>query len=246
MAEGIRTPNLPAASNAAAFLVNEDAGGGVLVTRALPANAVKAAAGLGNVDNTADLDKPVSSEQATALANKLEKGLHTISIPATGMVPRTTAGAAAGTVETTTNKRMLKTLDFDKDTAEYAQVMIAMPKSWDKGAFTARVDWTPADATAGNVVWAIRAAVIDAADATDHLDRGWGTAVSAISAAPGNASQMAAAAIAAVTPAGTAANNAILSVEIYRDAAAGTDTYAADAQMLAIQLFVTISAVTDA
>ncbi|MFG1319829.1 hypothetical protein, partial [Xanthobacter autotrophicus] len=113
MADGVRTPNLPAASNAAAFLVNEDAGGGVLVTKALPANAVKAAAGLGNVDNTADTDKPISTAQGVALAGKLGTGLHTISIPATGMVARTTAGAAAGTVETTTNKRMLKTLDFD-------------------------------------------------------------------------------------------------------------------------------------
>lgn len=207
---------------------------------------VKADVGLGNVDNTADADKPVSTAQGVALAGKLGTGLHTISIPATGMVARTTTGAAAGTVETTTNKRMLKTLDFDAATAEYAQVLIAMPKSWDKGTFTARVDWQPADATSGAVVWAVRAAVIDAGDATDHLDRAWGTAVSVTSAAPANASRMVAAAIGAVTPAGSAADNAVLSIEIYRDAANGSDTYAADARLLAVQLFVTISATTDA
>lgn len=75
MADGVRTPNLPAASTAAAFLVNEDAGGGVLVTRALPANAVKAASGLGNVDNTADVGKPVSTAQAAAIAAAVAAGV---------------------------------------------------------------------------------------------------------------------------------------------------------------------------
>ena len=79
MADGVRTPNLPAAESAAAFLVNEDTGGGVLVTRALPADAVKAAAGLGNVDNTADADKPVSAAQADAISAALSGAISSAS-----------------------------------------------------------------------------------------------------------------------------------------------------------------------
>ncbi|MET3352386.1 UNVERIFIED_ORG: hypothetical protein ABID33_000269 [Xanthobacter viscosus] len=96
----MRTPNLPAASNAAAFLVNEDAGGGVLVTRALPADAVKAAAGLGNVDNTADADKPVSAAQAAAIADSA--------------ATRASLGKLEGLVTNSTATRTLALTDLGK------------------------------------------------------------------------------------------------------------------------------------
>ncbi|ABS68950.1 hypothetical protein Xaut_3724 [Xanthobacter versatilis] len=95
MADGVRTPNLPAASNAAAFLVNEDTGGGVLVTRALPANAVKTAAGLGNVDNTSDTSKPVSTAQAAAIGAAVAAGV-------AGNVVQV-VNASTGAVATTTS-----------------------------------------------------------------------------------------------------------------------------------------------
>ena len=48
-------------------------------------------------------------------------GKHTVWMPAGAMTPRTTNGPASGTFETTTHKVMIKTLDFDAATAEYAQ-----------------------------------------------------------------------------------------------------------------------------
>jgi hypothetical protein len=91
-------------------------------------------------------------------AKFLTTGLRQIPILAGAMTPRTTNGAAAGTTETTTNKVMLSTLDFDKDTDEFAQFFFPMPKSWNEGTITAQFRWTAT--TTGNVVWGIQAVAL--------------------------------------------------------------------------------------
>lgn len=208
---------------------------------------VKGDVGLGSVDNTADADKPVSGPQQTALDAKLGTGTRSICIPAAAFAPRTTNGAAWGSVETATNKRMVRSLDFDASTAEYAQVCIPMPKSWNEGAFNVRLIWKPADGATGNVVWAVRAAGVDYYDGTDHLDRAWGTAVVGVGdATPAMATATAYTNLNLITAAGTLSDNALLFVEVYRDAANAADTYAADAQLLAVFVHVTLNAATDA
>jgi len=81
-------------------------------------------------------------------------GRQTIWIPAAAMIPRTTNGPALNTVEMTTNKNMVRTLDFDATTAEYAQFDIAMPKSWDEGDLYFKVFWSHAATTTNfGVTW---------------------------------------------------------------------------------------------
>lgn len=206
----------------------------------------KSDVGLGSVDNTADANKPVSTPQQAALDAKLATGVRSICIPAVALTPRTTGGAAWGSVETATNKRMVRSLDFDAATAEYAQVCIPMPKSWDKRAFNVRVIWQPADSASGNVRWAARAAAVDFYDGTDNLDRAWGAAVAAASGAPALATATAYTDLASVSAAGTPSNNTLLFIEIYRDAADAADTYAADAKLLAVFVHATLAATNDA
>ena len=45
-------------------------------------------------------------------------GKQTIWVPANSMVARTSSGAAAGSLEMTTNKNMLKSMDFDAAAGE--------------------------------------------------------------------------------------------------------------------------------
>jgi hypothetical protein len=101
-------------------------------------------------------------------------GKHTVWSPAGSMTARTTSGAVAGTVETTTNKVMIKTLDFDAAAAEYAQFHVQMPKGWNEGTVSAVFVWSHA-ATATNfgIVWGIQALAVSDDDA---LDAAFGTA----------------------------------------------------------------------
>ncbi|WP_296580052.1 DUF2793 domain-containing protein [Xanthobacter sp.] len=208
-----------------------------------PLGAVSSVAGrTGDVTlGTADV-----SGLDASLAGKLTTGTRSMCIPAAAFTPRTTSGAAWGLVETAANKRMVRTLDFDPGTAEYAQICIPMPKSWNEGTFTARLIWQPGDGAVGNVRWAVRAACVDYYDGTDNLDRAWGTAVAVATATSGMSTATCYTDITTVTPAGTPANNALLFVEIFRDAADAADTYGADAKLVAVYVNVTLDAVNDA
>lgn len=95
-------------------------------------------------------------------------GKQTIYIPAWSMDTRTTSGAAVGTVETSTNKVMINSYDFDSLTTEYVQFKVRMPKSWDGGWFTYTVDWSHASATTNfGVVWEMAALALSDGDSID-------------------------------------------------------------------------------
>ena len=171
-------------------------------------------------------------------------GKQSIWIPASAMVPRTTNGPASGTVETTTNRRMISSLDFDPSTAEFAQFNVNMPKSWNEGTMTAVFWWTHA-ATATNfgVVWNIRAA---ASGDDDPMDSAWGTAVSVTDAGGTTNDIYRTAETAAMTAAGSPAENDVVYFEVSRDAPNGSDTLAIDARLAGVMLFITTNAGTDA
>ncbi len=95
-------------------------------------------------------------------------GRHTIWMPAGSMTPTLTNGAAAGLVELATNDIMLRTLDFDSTTAEYAQFEIAMPKSWDRGSLYFKSYWSHASTTTNfGVVWELNCSCISNDDGMD-------------------------------------------------------------------------------
>ena len=170
-------------------------------------------------------------------------GKQTIWMPASAMTPRTTGGAATGSVETSTNKNMIRTLDFDATTAEYAQFDIAMPKSWNLGTVTFTAFWSHAATTTNfGVAFALSAVAVSNADA---LDVAFGTAVTVTDTGGATNTQYVAAASAAVTVAGTPAAGDWIMFRINRDPANGSDNMAIDARLHGVQIFYTTSAATD-
>ena len=156
------------------------------------------------------------------------------------MTRRTTNGPAVGTSETTTNKVMVETLDFDQSTAEYAQIRFLMPKRWNEGTVTAQFYWTAT--TTGNVVWACQAVALSDDDA---LDAAFGTAQSVTDGVTAANDLMISAATSAITVAGSPAAGDLVVFQFYRDAANGSDTLGADAKLLGVKLFITTDAGDD-
>lgn len=171
-------------------------------------------------------------------------GKETIWIPVQAMVARTTNGAASGTVESSTNKNIYKTLDFDTTTQEFAQFFVKMPKSWNKSTVTATFTWSHASTTTNfGVVWALEAVAFSDADAGD--------------AAPGTAQQIAdtggttssvyvTGATPAITIAGSPAAEDWVLFQVKRVPADGSDTMAIDARLHGVTLYITTDAATDA
>jgi hypothetical protein len=169
-------------------------------------------------------------------------GKQTIWIPATAMKARLTNGAALGTVETTTNKIMIQTLDFDASTIEYAQFGIRMPKGWNEGTVTAYFLWSNASGT-GNVVWAIQAVAISDDDA---LDAAFGTAQSVTDGVTAAGDLMQSAETSAITIAGSPAAGDLVVFQAYRDASNGSDTFASDARLHGVVVIYTTDTANDA
>jgi hypothetical protein len=170
-------------------------------------------------------------------------GKQTVWIPAGSMTARTTSGAVSGTVETTTNKVMIRTLDFDAAAAEYAQFHVQMPKGWNEGTVSAVFVWSHA-ATGTNfgVVWGIQAVALSDDDA---LDAAFGTAQTVTDTGGTTNDLYRSTESAAVTIGGTPAENDVVVFQVYRDAASGSDTLAIDARLHGVALFYTTNANTD-
>jgi hypothetical protein len=178
----------------------------------------------------------------TALGAPLEQGVRAIWIPASAMTARTTNGAAPGSNETTTNKVMYRTFDFDASTKEYAQFQIGMPKSWNEGTVTAAFCWTAASGS-GNVIWGLQGLALSNDDA---LDQAFGTAQTATDTLISAGDVHWTSATSAVTIAGSPAAEDLVTFQVYRDADAGGDTLGVDAKLLGLRLYITLDAVNDA
>lgn len=171
-------------------------------------------------------------------------GLNTIYCPATGMVSRTTNGPASGSVETSTNKVMIKTLDFDASTIEYAQFSVAMPKSWNNGTVTAVFHWSHAATTTNfGVVWGIQGAAFSDGDSLDGT--AFGTAVEVTDTGGNTSYEYISSTTAACTIAGSPATGDRVVFQIYRKASDGSDTLAVDARLHGVKLYYTNSALVD-
>lgn len=168
-------------------------------------------------------------------------GLKTFWFPADAMIPRTTSGAASGTVETAVNKVMFKTLDFDAAVAEYAQFQVEMPKSWDRGTVTVMFLWSNASGV-GDVVWGIQAVAISN---DDVLDAAFGAAQTVTDSVTAAGDLMISAKV-NYDIAGVPAIDDVVQFQLYRDAANGADTLAVDARLHGVALFYTTTTNTDA
>ena len=82
-------------------------------------------------------------------------GKETIWVPASAMYPNTTSGCAPLAQTELSNGPELKTLDFDKDSDEFAQFAVAFPKSWNEGTVTFQAFFTADTTNTGTTAWAL-------------------------------------------------------------------------------------------
>jgi hypothetical protein len=174
-------------------------------------------------------------------AAALKQGKHTVWVPASAMVPRATNGAAAVTSELGTNRVMLRTLDFDPTTQEFAQFTIAMPKAWNEGTVTFQPYWT-AGSGSGGVVWQLAGL---ARSDDDPLGAAFGTAQNSTDTFIAANDLHIGPESAAITIGGSPAENDLVVFEVRRVPGDAGDTLAVDAKLLGVKIFITLNAPTD-
>jgi len=194
-----------------------------------------------------------SSNVAAALdelgARGSASGKQTIWVPAAGMTPLITDGAAPNTIETSTTKTVIKTLDFDATTAEAAQFEVAMPKSWDKGDVSFRVFWSHAATTVDfDVSWTIYAVAIG--PNTSGFDEDVGGHAGFISTGGVTDTLYVTdlsdpLTVLDATSGLTPSDNSIVIFRVERSSPSTADTMAIDARLHGIQVVYTASAATD-
>ncbi len=171
-------------------------------------------------------------------------GKETIWVPASAMYPNSTSGCADIEQTELSNGPELKTLDFDKDSDEFAQFAVAFPKSWNEGTVTFQAFFTANTTNTGNAVWKLQAVAL--ADNGD-LNTAFGTAIGVAKAHSGTANDLdVAAESGAVTIAGSPSTDEYVFFQIFRDANDGDDSLTADAKLLGVKLFFTTDAANDA
>lgn len=184
------------------------------------------------------------SSYAVVAAEAAFVGKHSIWVPAIAMIPRTTNGAASGTVEMTTNRNMVKTLDFDATGQEHAQFDIRMPKSWNVGTVTFIPVWSHASTTTNfGVVWALSGVAISN---DDTLDVAFGTQVTSTDTGGTTNDLYQGPESAAITIGGTPAAEDYVQFRIQRVVSDGADTMAIDARLHGILLLYTTAEMNDA
>lgn len=171
-------------------------------------------------------------------------GKHLIPFNAEGIRASTTNGPASGTTETTTNKVNFATLDFDATTAESGWIKFPAPTSADESrGLTFEYDWTyAATATGAGVSFSL--AVLASSDG-DTLDTAPGTAVTVTDSKLGSGIKHTSAESTTVTPSGSWAAGDMLFAKIARVPSDAADLVTADAQLMAVRLFMYINQATD-
>ena len=170
-------------------------------------------------------------------------GKETIWVPAVAMYPNTTNGCADLEQVELSNGPEIKTLDFDKDSDEFAQFAVAFPKSWNEGTITFQAYFTADSTNTGTVSWALSGVAI--AD-NDSVNTAFGTAVAPTAKAhSGTANDLdVTAESGAVTIAGSPSTDEEVFFQIQRDVS--EDSLTADAKLLGIKIFFTTDDANDA
>lgn len=170
-------------------------------------------------------------------------GRHMLPIVAAAMQSATTNGAAPGAVETTTNKLLYRTLDFDSATQEFAGFVLPMPKGWDEAStITFRARWTAASSS-GGVAWALQAVALSDDDA---LDVAYGTEQVVTDTLIATGDNHITGESAAITIAGSPAEGDLVAFRVKRVPANASDTLGADARLIALDIFLTLATANDA
>lgn len=163
-------------------------------------------------------------------------------IPAAAFRPRTTNGAAVGSIETATNDVNFDCLDYDQTTEEAAHVIFRMPKQVNEGGnFTAAFGWTSSIAS-GNARWGIR--ILRLAD-NSTLDTALSGGAEITDGHNGATKLNITARTANFTISGLTAEDLCV-IEVYRDTSDAADTLAGDARLLWLDLKIPVNGFDDA
>jgi hypothetical protein len=170
-------------------------------------------------------------------------GKHMVPILAAALQPAQTNGAVIASLESTTNKVLYRSMDFDTATQEFAGFTLPWPKSSNEGGVTFRPLWTASSGTVGQgVVWALQA--LGRSD-DDALDAAYGTEQVSADAvlALGDVHRGPESAPIAVS---TLAEGDLVFFRIKRNVADAADTLTGDARLIGLELYLTTNAGTDA
>lgn len=207
------------------------AGLSISVTNALNAGN----ANTGNVYNQANA--------AYNRANTVANGKQTIWIPASAMTPRPTTGPASGTIQTASNGVLIRTLNYDTTTAEFAQFSVRMPKRWNESTISAAFSWShDTAATNFGVSWILQGI---AYSDTNALDVSFGSGIE-ISDVGGTANALyVTSETGSYTIENGAAENDLIMFQVSRNPANTSDNLAVDARLHGVTIFYTTNAATD-
>ena len=210
------------------------------ITGAVPiANGGTALTSIGSANQAMTVNSGASALEFTTIK---KAGKESIWVPANAMYPNTTSGCASLAQTELGNGPELKTLDFDKDSDEFAQFAVAFPKSWNEGTITFQAFFTAASTNTGDVVWTLAGTAL--AD-NGSLNTAFGTAVATTGKAHSGTSNDldVTAESGAVTIAGSPSTDEYVFFEIKRDVS--EDSLTSDAKLLGVKLFFTTDAATD-
>jgi hypothetical protein len=174
----------------------------------------------------------------------VQTGKHTIWVPASAMAATTSNGCAnLATVETTSGRPDILSLDFDNASDEHAQFSVAFPKSWNLGTVNFQVFWASTATDTDGVAWGLQG--VACADG-NTMDVAYGTGVVVTDDAQStNEDLYVTAESGAVTIAGSPAADELTFFRIYRDVSDGNDDMAEDAQLIGCKILYSISAEND-
>lgn len=237
-----RSLTVPAVKRALFFVHNTDAADAITVTRG--ATTVSVTAGLIGAFYTDGTANGLVGAILTPGASTPGVGKQTITIPASAMLPATTAGCAnLAHLESSSNKINYGVLDFDASADEHAHFNIAMPKSWNEGTITFQVWWTTSATDTDGVAWGLQAVAVSDNEA---IDASWGTPVVVTDDAQGAALEMLVSAeSSAVTIGGTPSAGDLVFFRIFRDISDANDDMSEDARLISIKIIYTTDAATD-
>jgi hypothetical protein len=182
----------------------------------------------------------------SAWVNPLITGIvHSVLVRAgDGLLPTVSNGCAVlARVSTSSASADITTLDFDASAVEYAQILVPMPKRWDKGGIRMHVLWSHASAASpAGVVW--RMETTSMSDGSSLLNS-YGSNVTVPDTGGSADTLYISPTTASLTPAGTISDDGLVAIRISRVATDSADTLAMDARIHAVRIFYGIDGLSD-
>ena len=189
--------------------------------------------------------RTTSSEWDVMLLGRHRVGRETIFVPAQAIRPSVTNGAGAiADLETTAGRPDITGLSFIAASDTYGQFQIEYPKRWNQGTLTFKAAWESAATGTTGVAIALQAVAVSDGDTYDVV---YGTPIVVTDDAQSTPEdRYVTAESAAMTVAGTPADDDVIMFQVFRDVSDANDDMTEPMILTGIRIFYTTSAGTDA